>query len=114
MTDDPTASSDGPDEFPTEEELPDEPVAVTDIDPFNVHDDDFDDIDEFAAAEWKEQTTADERIRTVISRTTIPKSARDIADTALVSETNARTLLNKLAEDGIVRRHQTDSETLYD
>jgi len=112
MTDDPP-SPDGPDEFPTEEELPDEPVTVDDIDPFTVDDDAFEDIDDFAAAEWKEETTADERIRTVINRTTIPKSAGDIADTALVSETKARTTLNKLAEEGIVRSHQTDSGKLY-
>lgn len=113
MTDEPP-SPDGPDEFPTEEELPDEPVTVDDIDPFNIDDDDFEDIDDFAAAEWKKETTADERIRTVINRTTIPKSAGDIADTALVSETKARTTLNKLAEEGIVRSHQTDSGKLYD
>ena len=111
MTGDP--SPDGPDEFPSAEEIPDEPVTVDDIDPFSVDDDDFEDIDDFAAAEWKTQSTADERIRTVINRTTTPKSASDIADTALVSETKARTTLNKLAEEGIVRSHQTDSGKLY-
>ena len=112
MTDEPP-SPDGPNEFPTEEELPDEPVTVDDIDPFTVDDDEFEDIDDFAAAEWKNETTADERIRTVINRTTIPKSAGDIADTALVSETKARDTLNKLAEEGIVRSRQTDSGKLY-
>jgi len=104
---------DPPDEYPTSEELPDEPADVDAIDPFSV-DDDYDDINDFAAAEWKEQTTANERIRTVINRTTTPKPASDIADTALVSETKARTTLNKLAADGIVRAHQTDSGKLYD
>jgi len=110
MTGDP--SLDGPDEFPSEEEIPDEPVTVDDIDPFSV-DDDFEDIDDFAATEWKNQSTADERIRTVINRTMTPKSAADISDTALVSETKARTTLNKLAEESIVRSHQTDSGKLY-
>ena len=110
MTGDP--SPDGPDEFPSEEEIPDNPATVDDIDPFSV-DDDFEDIDDFAAAEWKNQSTADERIRTVINRTTTPKSASDISDTALVSETKTRTTLNKLAEQGIVRSHQTDSGKLY-
>ncbi len=110
MTGDP--SPDGPDEFPSGEEIPDEPVTVDDIDPFSV-DDDFEDIDDFAATEWKDQSTADERIRTVINRTMTPKSAADISDTALVSETKARTTLNKLAEEGIVRSHQTDSGKLY-
>ena len=112
MTDEPP-SPDGPDEFPTEEELPDNPVTVDDIDPFTVDDDDFKEINDFAAAEWKNETTANERIRTVINRTTTPKSAGDIAETALVSETKARTTLNRLAEDGIVRGQQTDSGKLY-
>ena len=111
MTGDP--SPDGPDEFPSKEEIPDEPVTVDDIDPFSVDDDDFEDIDDFAAAEWENQSTADERIRTVINRTTTPKLASDISDAAFVSETKARTTLNKLAEEGIVRSHQTDSGKLY-
>ena len=111
MTGDP--SSDGPDEFPSEGEIPDEPVTVDDIDLFSVASGEFEDIDDFAAAEWKDQSTADERIRTVINRTTTPKSASDISDTALVSETKARTTLNKLAEEGIVRSHQTDFGKLY-
>lgn len=113
MSDEPPPP-DGPDEFPTEEELPDEPVTVDDIDPFTVDDGDFEDVDSFAAAEWKEDTTADERIRTVINGTTTPKSASDVADTALVSETKARNTLNKLVEEGIVRSHQTDSGKLYE
>jgi len=106
-------SPDGPDEFPTEEELPDDPVTVADIDPFTVDDDDFEDINDFAATEWKSETTANERIRTVINRTTTPKSAGDIAETALVSETKARTTLNRLAEEGIVRSQQTAAGKLY-
>jgi len=112
MTDEPK-SPDGPDEFPTDAELPEETVTVDDISPFTVDDDDFEDIDEFAAAEWKNETTADERIRTVINGTTILKSAGDIADIALVSETKARATLNKLAEEGIVSSQQTDSGKLY-
>ncbi|SDZ98628.1 hypothetical protein SAMN04488065_1564 [Haloplanus vescus] len=104
----------GPDTFPTEEELPDEPVTVDDIDPFDIDDDDFEDINDFATAEWKTDTTADERIRTVISRTTTPKSAREISDIAVVSESKARTTLNKLADEGTVRSHQTDAGTVYE
>lgn len=111
MTDEPP-SPDAPDEFPTEEELPDDPVTAADVDPFGV-DDDFESVDDFAAAEWKDETTADERIRAVIDGTTTPKSAGDIAETALVSETKARTTLNKLAEEGIVSSQQTGSGKLY-
>ncbi len=49
-------SPDGPDEFPTEEELPDETITVDDIDPFTVDDDDYEDIDNFAIAEWNLQS----------------------------------------------------------
>ncbi|WP_436902594.1 winged helix-turn-helix domain-containing protein [Halovenus halobia] len=112
MTNDPPPP-DGPDEFPAGEELPDEPVTVDDIDPFTVDDDSFENIDDFAAAEWQSETTANERIRTVIDRTTSPKSAGEIAETALVSETKARATLNKLAEEGIVRSQQTNSGKLY-
>ncbi len=111
---DESPSPDGPTEFPTEEELPDDPVTVADIDPFAVDGDTYEDVDDFAAAEWKSETTADERIRTVSKGTTTPKSAGDLADVALVSETKARATLNKLTEAGIVRSHQTDSGTLYD
>lgn len=111
MTSDP--SSNNPDKYPSEEEIPDDPVAVDDIDPFKVDDEDFEDIDDFSAAEWKNQSTADERIRTVINRKTTPKSPTYISDKALVSETKARKTLKKLAEEGIIRCHQTNSRKLY-
>jgi hypothetical protein len=43
--------TDGPDEYPTDEELPDDPVSVGDIDPFIVSHEDYDDINAFATAE---------------------------------------------------------------
>lgn len=48
MTDE-LSSPDGSDEFPSEEELPDDPVTVGDVDLFTVDDDDF------AIAKWKSQ-----------------------------------------------------------
>lgn len=48
--------TDEPDEYPTEDELPDEPPTVDDIDPFTVDEDNFEDIAEFAAAEMENQT----------------------------------------------------------
>lgn len=100
-------------EFPSEDEIPDEPLTVDEIEPFSVDNDDFDNINDFSAAEWKNQSTADERICSVIKRTTTPKSASQISEIALVSEVKARKTLNKLAEEGIVQIHQTDSEKLY-
>lgn len=115
MTDDaPTHEQDGPTEFPPEEDLPGDSMTPADISPFSVDTDEFDDINELATAEWKASTTADERIRAVIKRTTVPKPAKEIAETAAVSETKARTTLNKLAEGGIVRVHQTASGKAYE
>lgn len=105
--------NDGPDEYPTGDELPDESLSPEDIDPFGVDTNEFDDITELATEEWKESTTADERIRTVIKRTVSPKSVREIADTAAVSETKARNALKSLVEEGIARAEQTDSGTAY-
>lgn len=102
-----------PNEYPSKKEIPDETISVEDIDPFSVDNDDFDNINDFSAAEWKKQSTADERIGSVIKRTTTPKSASQISEIALVSEVKARKTLNKLAEEGIVQIHQTDSEKLY-
>jgi len=53
--------TDSPEEYPTSDELPDDPPDPEDIDPFNVDDADFDNIDEFARAELKSQTTKDDQ-----------------------------------------------------
>lgn len=110
MTDDP--SSRGPDEYPTGSELSDEDLSPEDITPFNTAAE-FDDVNELATAEWKESTTADERVRTVVKRTVSPKTAREIAETAAVSETKARNALKALVEEGIARVEQTDSGAAY-
>ncbi|QOS13403.1 HTH domain protein (plasmid) [Haloferax gibbonsii] len=109
-----THNDNGPEEFPTGDELPEESMTVDDLAPFSVDTDEFTDINELASAEWKESTTADERIRTVIKRTVDPKSANEIADTAVVSENKARDTLNRLVEEGIVRSHQTSSGKTYE
>lgn len=115
MTDDSSGSEgDGPTEFPSNDEVPEHSMTPADISPFSVPTDEFDDINELATAEWKSTTTADERIRAVIKRTTQPKTAKEVAETAAVSETKARTTLNKLAEEGIVRAHQTASGKTYE
>jgi hypothetical protein len=59
MTDESRCPSDGPDVFPSEEELPDDPVSVDDIDPFIVDDDGFKDINNFALAELLARTAQD-------------------------------------------------------
>lgn len=110
----PTPDENGPTEFPTEEELPEEPMTVDDISPFTVDTDELTDINEFATTEWKESTTTDERLRSVIKRTTVAKQASDIANEAAVSENKARNTLNSLVEEGVVRVHETTSGKLYE
>lgn len=102
-----------PDEFPAGDELPDEQFTPEDISPVSVADSDVEGIDEFATAEWKESTTADERIRTVVTCTTTPKSVTDIADNAAVSESKARTALKSLAEEGVATSRNTESGVVY-
>jgi hypothetical protein len=114
MTDEESTPKPGAAEFPTEEDLPDEPLTADDIDPFTVDSEGFEDINELATAEWKESTTANERIRAVIKQTTMPKSAADIANAAAVSETKARDTLNDLATEGIVRTKETAARKLYE
>lgn len=115
MTDDSTLldGSDGPDAYPTDDELPEEGLSPDDISPFNTEPTGGNDINELATAEWKKSTTADERIRAVLKRTVSPKPAREIAETAAVSETKARNTLNSLAEEGIASIERTDSGATY-
>jgi len=115
MTDDPGPrdESEGPDEYPTGDELPDEDLSPEDIAPFSTDTDEFDDVNELATAEWKEATTADERVRTAVKRTVSPKTAREIAETAAVSETKAQNVLKSLVEEGVARVEQTESGAAY-
>lgn len=110
---DPPVDSDGLDVFPDPDELPDEPVAADAISPFAEEPSDFDDLNEFAAAEWTEGTTARERVRAVVKRAGSPKSADEIADVAAVSPTTARNELNDLADKGRVLAEETNNGTLY-
>lgn len=105
--------SEGPDEYPTGDELPDEDLSPEDITPFNTDTSETDDVNELATAEWKESTTADERVRTIVKRTVSPKTVREIAETAAVSETKARTALKSLVEEGVAQVEQTDSGAAY-
>ena len=109
----PLDDSTGPEEHPTGDELPDEELSPDDITPFETDANGARDINELATAEWKASTTADERIRAVLKQTVSPKSAREIADTAAVSETKARTALNSLADEGIVQIKRTDAGARY-
>lgn len=62
----------------------------------------FDDVNEAVEAEWREETTPFERVRTVVARTYGPATAADLADEALTSPKTARKHLESLAESGFV------------
>lgn len=57
-------------------------------------------IDEVAEAEWKAETTAFERIETVLRRASEFATAGELADRARVSEPTARKHLESLVESG--------------
>lgn len=73
------------------------------------------DVNEAVRADWKEDTTPFERVRTVMKRTSEPHSADEIADRALTTPTTARKHLEVLLEDGFVTATSKPgrSATLY-
>ena len=60
------------------------------------------DVNERVEEEWTAETTAFQRVRSVIRTTYDGLTAGEVADRALVSETTARTHLEDLAETGFV------------
>jgi DNA-binding transcriptional ArsR family regulator len=60
------------------------------------------DVNEAAIDEWKAETTAFDRVTTVIDTTAEPAFAREIAEHAAVAEPTARRHLQSLAEAGRV------------
>ena len=71
------------------------------------------DVNEAVIEEWKAETTAFDRVTTVIDATTEPTFAREIADRAAVAEPTARRHLKSLADVGRVMAVSADSGTKY-
>lgn len=71
------------------------------------------DVNEAVIEEWKEETTAFDRITTVIDATAEPAFARGIAERAAVAEPTARRHLKSLAEVGRVMAVPADGGTKY-
>jgi predicted ArsR family transcriptional regulator len=71
--------------------------------------------DTIAAAreDWKQSTTALQRVQQVIERTTVPKTAGEIAEEALVSEPTARKHLDSLVDVGTATASQDGTATTY-
>lgn len=70
-------------------------------------------IAETAEETWKAETTAFERVRSVVATTYDGATASEIAERALVSETTARSHLESLAGDGFVATEARDGATVY-
>jgi len=66
-----------------------------------------------AQQDWKDSTTALERVKQVSQQTTTPQSVRTIAEEALVSEPTARKHLNALVEIGTVTATTESGTTKY-
>ena len=66
-----------------------------------------------ARDDWKESTTALERISQVIEATTTPKTAGEIAEAALVSTPTARKHLGSLVEIGTATAIEDSDATRY-
>jgi len=71
------------------------------------------DVNEAVIEEWKEETTAFDRVTTVIDATAEPAFAREIANRAAVAEPTARRHLKSLAEVGRVTAVSADGGTKY-
>ncbi|WP_276257987.1 winged helix-turn-helix domain-containing protein [Haloglomus litoreum] len=66
-----------------------------------------------AGEDWKESTTALERVQQVVEQTRTPKTAGEIADEALVSEPTARKHLRSLVEVGTAATTEDQNATRY-
>lgn len=82
----------------------------------------MDDVNEQAAAEWKEATTSRERVKEILEQTTEYQTVSEIADRALTSEPTTRKYLDELVEegrgvttqDGRTTKYKRDEGTLVD
>lgn len=73
----------------------------------------YDDVNEAAIAEWKQETTTRERIRSVIQRIREPTPASAIAERARASEPVVRDALAELADLGLVETLDAGQGALY-
>lgn len=78
-------------------------------------DDSGEDVNARVTAEWVEETTPFERVRTVMKRTYEPQSATETADRAQTTPTTARKHLKQLVDSGFVEQTSTPHQeaTLY-
>lgn len=73
----------------------------------------YDDVNEAAVSDWKSETTTRERIKAVITRTTEPTPASEIAEKARASQPVVRDELTDLTEIGLVEKIDGGQGALY-
>jgi DNA-binding transcriptional ArsR family regulator len=73
----------------------------------------YNDVNEAAVADWKGETTTRERIKAIITRTTEPTPASEIAEKARASKPVVRDELNELTELGLVEKIDGGQGALY-
>ncbi|SDG43947.1 winged helix-turn-helix domain-containing protein [Halorientalis regularis] len=73
----------------------------------------YNDMNEAAVAKWKSETTTRERIKAIITRTTEPTPASEIAEKARASKPVVRDELNELTELGLVEKIDGGQGALY-
>lgn len=98
---------------PDEAELPAEPPDRADLDPFEGDPAGYDDLAAFVSEEWREATTARERVRDVIARASESVTASTLAELADVSEPTARTTLRSLVDEQYVKAESSKRGTVY-
>ena len=72
-----------------------------------------DTVNDRVIEEWKDDTTAGERVRSVIKRTYTPQPVATIAERAQTSETTARRHLRSFVDEGSVKEVPDERGTLY-
>lgn len=73
----------------------------------------YDDLAEFAPEEWRESTTARERVRDVAARLLEPATATEVAERTDVSPPTARAELGDLVQDDVVATESGERGTTY-
>lgn len=101
--------------MPTDDDV-DAPPSVEDVEPFDADElsgDVPDDLDDAVTAEWKESTTAFERIHAVLKDTTEPRTTGDLADAAATTKPTVRKHVRPLVDAGMVEEDASATATRY-
>lgn len=101
--------------MPTDEDA-DGPPSIADIDPFDseaLSGDTPENLDKAVTEEWKTQTTAFQRIHTVLKNTYEPHTTGEIADAAATTKPTVRKHVEPLVEAGMVVERRRGNAVEY-